>query len=34
MTLDDFNDLKEGDVIEAFITEKLAVDLGTAGKTA
>jgi len=34
IVIENFSDIKAGDVIEAFVTEKLAVDLGTAGKTA
>jgi translation initiation factor IF-2 len=34
IVIDNFSDIKAGDVIEAFVSEKLAVDLGTAGKTA
>ncbi len=34
IVIENFSDVKSGDVIEAFITEKLAADLGTAGKGA
>jgi len=34
IVIENFSDIKVGDTIEAFITEKLAVDLGTAGKSA
>jgi len=34
IVIENFSDIKTGDVIEAFVSEKLAVDLGTAGKTA
>jgi translation initiation factor IF-2 len=34
IVIESFSDVKQGDVIEAFVTERLALDLGTAGKTA
>ena len=34
IVIENFSDVKTGDVIEAFITERLAADLGTAGKGA
>ena len=34
IVIENFSDIKSGDTIEAFVTERLAVDLGTAGKTA
>jgi translation initiation factor IF-2 len=33
IVIENFSDIKTNDVIEAFITERLAVDLGTAGKS-
>jgi translation initiation factor IF-2 len=33
IVIENFSDIKAGDVIEAFVSERLAVDLGTAGKT-
>jgi translation initiation factor IF-2 len=34
IVIENFSDVKSGDVIEAFLTERLAADLGTAGKSA
>ncbi len=34
IVIENFSDIKPNDTIEAFVTERLAVDLGTAGKSA
>ncbi len=34
IVIENFSDVKSGDAIEAFLTERLAADLGTAGKSA